>query len=94
MASIKNKISSSPKKKTTIGSGIYTKKPHSGGETFYDGTRSSLSYDEISKQQNKKIDRSLQISSNNDNLGLDPRPFKVTKRRRSTIGAAYHHYAV
>jgi len=40
MASIKNKISSSPKKKTTIGAGIYTKKPHSGGETFYGDTRS------------------------------------------------------
>ena len=41
MASIKNKISTSyPKKKTTIGSGTYSKKPHSGGETFYDGSRS------------------------------------------------------
>jgi len=40
MASIKNKINSSaPKKKTTIGSGTYTKNPHSGGETFYDNTR-------------------------------------------------------
>ena len=26
---------SSPKKKTKTGSGTYTKKPHSGGETFY-----------------------------------------------------------
>ena len=60
--------------------------------TFYNGTRSSLSYDEISKQQNKKINRSQKISTNNDNL--DPRPLKATKRRRSTIGAAYHHYAV
>ncbi len=24
-----------PKKKTTIGNGVYTKKPHAGGETFY-----------------------------------------------------------
>ena len=33
------KGSSSPKKKTTIGNGIYTKKPHSGGETFHGGHR-------------------------------------------------------
>ena len=32
--------SSSPKKKTTIGSGVYTKKPHSGGQTFHDNHRS------------------------------------------------------
>ena len=41
MASIKNKSNySSPKKKTRTGSGIYTKKPHSGGETFYAEVRS------------------------------------------------------
>ena len=33
------KGSSSPKKKTIIGNGIYTKKPHSGGETFHGGHR-------------------------------------------------------
>jgi hypothetical protein len=26
---------SSPNKKTTIGDGTYSKKPHAGGETFY-----------------------------------------------------------
>ena len=41
MASIKNKVdSNSPKKKTTIGRGTYTKRPHSGGETFHGGQRS------------------------------------------------------
>ena len=27
------------KKKTSQGNGIYSRKPHAGGETFYDGTR-------------------------------------------------------
>jgi len=38
-SSSNKKGSSSPKKKTTIGNGIYTKKPHSGGETFHGGYR-------------------------------------------------------
>jgi hypothetical protein len=29
----------SPKKKTRQGSGIYTKKAHAGGETFYESTQ-------------------------------------------------------
>lgn len=46
MARVKSKRSglSAPKKKTTIGNGTYTKKPHAGGETFYGqkaGTRPS-----------------------------------------------------
>ena len=41
MASKKNTNTTwaSPKKKTTIGNGTYTKKPHSGGETFHNGVR-------------------------------------------------------
>lgn len=37
MASKKNTntVWASPKKKTTIGNGVYTKKPHPGGETFH-----------------------------------------------------------
>ena len=31
----KSTKTSTSNKKTTIGSGTYTKKPHSGGETFY-----------------------------------------------------------
>ena len=38
-SSSSKKGSSSPSKKTTVGNGIYTKKPHSGGETFYDNHR-------------------------------------------------------
>jgi len=30
---------SSPKKKTTVGNGLYSKKPAAGGETFHEGKR-------------------------------------------------------
>ncbi len=39
MASKKNTNWTSPKKKTTIGNGVYTKKPSRGGETFHDNQR-------------------------------------------------------